>query len=330
MQRALSLKSEKEQTSTAQPGTASGFEIRPYNASDPEDEIGATIDAANLPQSSGSCPLAGSEDYGDDSGLAAEDHFTTIEEARLEEKKAERSGHPLISAPTWFLAVALLITALIGWYVLQPPTAESLYGKIRLAAQQDRLLDVKEEVQQFLEYYNQDPRAKMVARYQDAIEGIQLKERAGLQARVLNKKYRNSPIGPEYSAALELATTDPELAAQRLAALITLYRPLANNELIGPFVRAAENQLPYVKQRAKERIAVERQLITGRLDVAREAREHNPEKTKSICLAICTLYRDRPWAKALVDQAEQLLAGEVHPVINTPLDLDASQAPLSQ
>ena len=129
-----------------------------------------------------------------------------------------------------------------------------------------------------------------------------------MQARLLNKKYRNSPLGQEYLATLELAATDPETASLRLGALITLYRSLADQEQIGPFIRAAENQLPFIQKQAGERIAIEKQLIAGRLDEARQALATNPQQTKNICQAICLLYRDRPWAASLVRQAEDLLA----------------------
>lgn len=315
MQRALSLQSESEQASSSHSTKHSGFEIHPYNAADPEDEIGATLDIATARASIGHPDHAMQDEFArgganeEQSDWAdGQDHFTTIEEARIEQEKSERRGHPLISAPTWLLVGALLLTAVIGWYFLQPPTAQSLYTRITVAAESDRLIEAKDEVQQFLKYYNQDPRAQTVTRYQDAIEGIQLKERAVLQARLLNKKYRNSPLGQEYLATLELATTDPETASLRLRALITLYRSLADQEQIGPFIRAAENQLPFIQKQAGERIAIEKQLIAGRLDEARQALATNPQQTKNICQAICLLYRDRPWAASLVRQAEDLLA----------------------
>ncbi|MDG2207519.1 MAG: serine/threonine-protein kinase [Pirellulales bacterium] len=305
MQKALSLRSESEQASSLQGSETSGFEIHPYDADDPEDEIGATIDIAEADLSK---EIQGdSENVLKDGWTGGADHFTTVEEARREEEKAENRGHPLISGATWFLAAALLLTAGVGWYFLQPPSAQSLYVRISTAAANGRLVEVKEEVNQFLQYYSQDPRAATILGYQESIEGVQLKERAILQARLLNKKYRDSALGQEYLATLEIAATDPETAAQRLAALITLYRPLTEEKQIKPFIRAAEGQLPFIQQQAEERIAAEKKLISDRLAAARQAQRDDPEDTKQICRAIRLIYGDRPWAASLVQQAEELL-----------------------
>jgi len=143
--------------------------------------------------------------------------------------------------------------------------------------------------------------------YQSAIESIQLRGRALLQARLLNKRLRDSPIGPEYLAAIKSSSFDPETAANHLKALITLYKPLATETLIGPFVRAAENQLPFIEEQAKKRSIVESRLIEERLETARNALHNDPEQTRNICGAIYLLYNDKSWAVSLVQQAKELL-----------------------
>ena len=124
---------------------------------------------------------------------------------------------------------------------------------------------------------------------------------------MLNKRYRDSPIGPEYLAAIESAAFDPEAAANHLQALISLYKPLHEEKLIGPFIQAAEIQLPVLKQQADKRVHVESQLIERRLEAARSLMKDDPTQTKSICEAISFLYKDKPWAHALVQRAKQLL-----------------------
>ena len=313
MQRALSLKSENEQAAP-QASITSGFEIHPYNAANPEDELGATVDIASVnPADNEIVDVTGELGTGGDLGsqnndaFGTEDHFTTIEQARQKREQAERSGHPFISAPTWFLAIALLLTAALGWYFLQPPSANSLYQSIERSAQNDRLVDAKDDVQQFLRYYPQDSRAQTILEYQSAIESIQLRGRALLQARLLNKRFRDSPIGPEYLAAIKSSSFDPETAANHLKALITLYKPLATEKLIGPFVRAAENQLPFIEEQAKQRVIVESRLIEERLKTARNALHNDPKQTRNICGAIYLLYKDKSWAVSLVQQAKELL-----------------------
>jgi len=312
MQRALSLKSENEQAgSTAQ--VTSGFEIHPYDADRPDDEIGETMDIesvkpkANELIGGGDAARAQGGESGDNSLQTTDDHFTTTEEALQKRELSERPRHPFISAPTWLLAAALLATMALGWYFLQPASPNSLYERIQIAAQNDRLVDVKQEVDQFLRYYPRDPRWQTVSQYQSAIEAIQLRGRALLQARMLNKRYRDSPIGPEYLSAIESAAFDPETAANHLRALISLYKPLSDEKLIGPFVQAAEIQLPFLDQQASRRIHVETQLIERRLETAQRMMKDDPAQTKSICQAIFFLYKDKTWADSLVKKATQLL-----------------------
>ena len=313
MQRGLSQKSENEQGSP-QSSTTSGFEIHPFNAANPDDGIGATIDVASINSSSdesrdGTGKVETSEELAAEKNnlFPTEDHFTTIEEAKQKRAQAERRGHPFISAPTWFLVAALIFTSCLAWYFLHPPSAASLFANIEMASQADRLVDAKDDVRQFLKYYPQDSRSQSVRQYESAIESIQLRGRALLQARLLNKRFRNSPIGPDYLAAIDSSSLDPETATNQLKALITLYKPLAQEKLIGPFVQAAEEQLPFLEEQAKRRVVVESKLLKGRLESAQGAFEDNPQKTKDICTAICLLYKDKTWAKPFVHQAKLLL-----------------------
>ena len=312
MQRALSLQSENDQA-PQKAGTTSGFEIHPYDAANPDDEIGATIDIESVnPPDNTSGERGGAEKSQEwasdnDNLQVTEDHFITTEEARQKRELSERPRHPFITAPTWLLMAALLLTVTFAWYFLQPASANSLYQRIEHAAQNDRLPEVKDEVTQFLEYYPQDPRSQMVSQYQSDIEAIQLRGRAVLQARLLNKRYRDSPIGPEYFAAIEDAAFNPENAANRLQALISLYKPLEGERLIGPFIQAAENQLPFLKLQADKRVSVESKLIERRLETAKRLLKNDPMQTKIICESITYLYRDKLWADDFVQRAKQLL-----------------------
>ena len=72
-------------------------------------------------------------------------------------------------------------------------------------------------------------------------------------------------------------------------------------------MRAAENQLPFIEEQANKRVATEKKLLTERLSTARDFLEEKPQQAKSICEAICVLYRNKSWADSLVQQAKQLL-----------------------
>jgi serine/threonine-protein kinase len=318
MERGLSLRSERHQAAAL--SNTSSFEINPFDAQDPENEVADTLDISEiknqsletgLQDASGKMSAKESADNLSDGTKQTEepkpDRFTTIEEAREQEERSKKTTHPLISAPTWLLAAALLLTAVGIWYLLQPPTANRLYDQIESAEEEDRLLEAAEDISYFLKLYHDDPRAALVGRYQEQVQSMQLERRAKLQARRLNKRYPESLIGSEYLAAIELADTEPEKAALKLRAIVELYDNSKQEPAIEKFIAAAKQQLPRIEQDSKERAKTELRLLETRLRAAREALPDNPAKARAICHAIVTLYADKPWAEPIVVQAREIL-----------------------
>jgi serine/threonine-protein kinase len=248
----------------------------------------------------------------DPSETAAPRRFTTVEEERLREA-GSATDHPLISGATMLLLVAIVGVGLTVWLILQPHSPDTLYDRITTAAaaeDEQELLAVERQVTQFLSSHADDARAEEVRGYQLRIEGLRLERRAQLQARLLNKRYPDSPIGPEYLAAMRLAETEPEQAVEHLQALIDLFGNPSEikDPSIEAFVDAARKQVPRLEQEVRQRADQQVVWLEERLAIAEQLAATDPDAARRICQAIVSLYHQKPWARLLVAKAEAALS----------------------
>ena len=314
MERGLSLQTERELKMAT--SDTDGFEIKPHSVGGSAASMGDTLDITEVVP-----PPDQTQDTLDQNANTKSPHtdsphqetrsdqFTTASEAKEKIELLQRDKHPLIALPTWILAIALACTALAVWYFLQPPPADQLHKTIAGASRGDeqQLLEIENELTAFLKHYPDDPRAQSVREIRQQLEIFKLERRAKSQARFLNKRYPESPIGPEYQAAIELADSAPEKAAERLQSLIALYQYPGQPPSISVFLDAANKQLPQIERRVEELEQSNLPLLEQRLQEALDAFPQNPETTRDICRAIVVLYREKPWAEGVVSRAEEML-----------------------
>lgn len=320
MERGLSLRTERElQMATSD---TDGFEIKPYGVESSAAGMGDTLDitevvppsdqtqdGVTVDQSGGTkSPHIASLESATDQETGS-DQFMTASEAKQQIESLHRRKNPLIALPTWILAISLACTVAVVWYFLQPPTADRLYEQIARASHGDerQLLEIENGLTAFLKHYPDDPRSQSVRDIQQQLQILHLERRAKSQARLLNKRYPASPIGPEYLAAIELADSAPEKAAARLHSLIALYHQPGQPPSISVFLDAAKKQLPQIERQVKERAKATLPLLEQRVQKALDAFPQNPETTREICRAIVVLYRDKPWAEDVVFRAQEML-----------------------
>ncbi len=105
------------------------------------------------------------------------------------------------------------------------------------------------------------------------------------------------------------AKLNPELAAQRLAAIVDLYGnddglPAADQESL----TLARQHLGQLKSQIDERSRYDVQILLGRLDAASALESTDPAAARAIREAIIKLYSDKPWAAIVVERATADLA----------------------
>ncbi|MDO4586708.1 MAG: serine/threonine-protein kinase [Planctomycetia bacterium] len=159
-------------------------------------------------------------------------HFTAVDESELD--KLEVENPPLISLKTWVFSFILIIVGLIVWFMLQPPTADTLYqqivGKIQKGEDVNwinSLRAVERDLIRFSEYYPNDFRMNEIQYYKDelAIEELDRKLDRFIERRYLDQKSIGhlSSVETSYIIMMRQVKDNPESAIKRLQDFIHFF-----------------------------------------------------------------------------------------------------------
>lgn len=251
---------------------------------------------------------------------------------KAEEQPAE-PARPLISLQTWVLVLALLGVGTVVWYSLQPPTADQLYNRVIRQAETggvDALLAVEDDIVQFLLRFPDDPRVGKLQEFRNEIELYRLERQFERGLRGQMELGKLAPVERAYLEAIGLLRVDPDLAAQKLEALIALYGSAEGptKDPAGPAnqcVELARRRLARLRQELDKAQPDLVQAVEQRLDQARQLRESNPERARALCRAIITLYEGKHWAAEIVEKARALEAELRSPAAGSPGPVDLTE-----
>jgi hypothetical protein len=213
---------------------------------------------------------------------------------------------------TTLLAATAVLLAVSVWYLTRPPTADRLYNRISQAAEtpeKARLQSAKADVSAFLSHYPDDPRAAAVQQAGETIELYWLGRRAEQRARSTSGVDSAPAVERAYLEAMNFAKLTPDLAYQRLVAIIDLYGgdaslPAADQE----WLKLARKRAESLKNQARENAQKDSRLLAERLDAADQLEQTDPAAARAIREAIVKLYADKPWAAPVVERAQAALA----------------------
>jgi serine/threonine-protein kinase len=237
--------------------------------------------------------------------------FVTVSEDEDVDGEAERADRPaLISPQTLVLAVALLCIGGIVWYFLQPPSADTLYARVQAVAEQgrpERLADAENDITEFLNYYPEDDRWREMVEYLEEIDLYRLEARYRRGERNSDSaEDKFTPLERAFAESLRLLNVDPDRGARKLRAFIELYGnepDLAYRE--EQCVELARRQLRRFDQDVGER-SEDLARIESRLAAADA--ETDRAKARTIYSGLIELYRDKPWARSVVEAAQRKLS----------------------
>ncbi len=234
--------------------------------------------------------------------------------ARDEHRKFDRieeDSPPWISPQTWGLVVTMLSLGALTWYWLQPPSAEKLYARVADAAAEgkvERLIDVEREIDEFLNYYSDDRRARELQNYLQEIDLYRLQRKFELRGKILAKNEGLSPVERAYIEAIGYVNLDPALGRKKLQAVVDLFHdsPDATKQS-RECLLLAQKQLARLDQLAAAQSRSDRAVIVKQLVRAAAIAAENPDEAARIRLAIIELYADESWAADAVAQARRAL-----------------------
>jgi serine/threonine-protein kinase len=232
------------------------------------------------------------------------DRFATLTRSRHHE--------PSRHFPWQTLLLSLLLVAIVaaGYQGIRraarPLTADQLYQRISERASGDppaRLSEAEKDMSQFLELYADDARVSQVKQWHEQLELDRLQRRLESPSR-RRADPPSSALAGLYLEILPLVETDPELAAQRLQAMLSLYD---EHDALDPsehqYLGLARRRLRELQVRIEQQTATQRKMIQQRLETARELPPSEAARARQIYSSLIELYGDKPWATDEVETA---------------------------
>jgi serine/threonine-protein kinase len=263
--------------------------------------------------------LAGEPDDLAEPPAASATHFTTVSEAELRQAGARQAvddagwGQLLRSAA--LLAILVVGVGAIAWYGSRPASADTLYARIQAAAQADdeqRLLDVEGELQQFLEAFPDDARAGELRRYQEDVDLFRLQRRFDIRARRVGAAQSLTHVERAYLEAMQLAAGDPPAGLQKLRAIVALFAsdgakssPAPENRGTAQCLDLARRQIERLEKSVAASVAEQRATILRKLAQADRLPASDRAAADEIRRAVLALYGDKSWAADLVARARE-------------------------
>ena len=229
----------------------------------------------------------------------------------------------MISWQTWALATALISVGLCGWWLLQPPSADTLYGRITAHTADETtasILQAEDDIREFIERYPNDPRGGRFREYEKEIDLYRLERKFDKRVRGLAGAESLLPVERAYLDAINYVRLEPERGMAKLEALIELYRQQDDGS--GPTGRClilARRRLTQICKDIDEHSRDQLALLLERIDAADALRSADPERARAMYRAAVELYSEKPWAAAAVRRAQESLSqGEASPAPKNP------------
>jgi serine/threonine-protein kinase len=242
--------------------------------------------------------------------------FITAEQAaerdRIIAMQQQRSRPTVIAISSIVLAAMLLIGVPITLWWMRPPSADQLYGFITDAFESgsaERMIDCELYVAQFQRLYADDPRADDVKQFGDEIELIKLERRLQFRSRHLGKTQTSSPLERAYLEAISYSRVEPEAGLKRLNALLILFGDDPTlKEDDKPYLELARRQATRMQQQINEYAGGQLMHMRQQMQRAGQLSQTDPAAAAAIYRSLLSLYADKAWAGAIIDQARAQLA----------------------
>ncbi|HVU89825.1 MAG TPA: protein kinase [Pirellulales bacterium] len=239
--------------------------------------------------------------------------FVTVSEEEHRRTDAPREhATPRNVLQTVALGIAVTALAAGTWWMMQPASADRMYARIEntvVPGDVASLQAADRDIESFLAHYPDDPRAPIVKQHREAIRLYRAGRQAERRARSTAAVENASLVDRGYLEAMSLAKLNPELAAERLQALLALYD---NDGGLLPAdqesLKLARQQLAQLQAQIDERSRYDVQVLQGRLDTADALASTDPAAAREMREAIIKLYSDKPWATPVVERARAGLA----------------------
>lgn len=237
--------------------------------------------------------------------------FVEVSEDELGQIEEDEPQPAMISWQTGALAGALLLVGLTIWWFLQPPTADSLYNRIKAETAGGSIASIVRadgDIREFLNRYSNDPRAVELRGFEREIDLHKLERKFERRLKGLGGADNLQPIERAYLEAIRYIRLNKELGATRLRAIVDLFgRPGDDAEPTGQCLILARRQLEKLKKETGKFVVEQLDLLNERLDAADALLPSDPDRAKEMYRAVVILYAEKPWAADAVRRARDAI-----------------------
>jgi serine/threonine-protein kinase len=215
----------------------------------------------------------------------------------------------LVSPGTWVLVVALLVIGFMTWYMVQPPSADWLYGRITTAVQSERIENVSQlgqDIKKFLTYYSGDSRSREVENAQRTLSRWELQRRMERLARQVTKTGTLTFVERTYLEALRKESNDPVECRNLLQQLLDVYS--GEDGLSGidrQILELAGQKVPELNQRLAQ--AIDEDELRERIGRIEAKLNDDPDGVRKKLESLRTLLKEYPNTSELLERIETLL-----------------------
>jgi serine/threonine-protein kinase len=271
--------------------------LSPTQFADPERESAAGLASIKATDATMAyAPAAKESAAAAEAGQSEARRFTKVDEhGDAQGESAWNSLAGLLSPQTLGLVVGLIGLIAVGWYLMQPPSADALYRQIETATidgDAEQLQTAQPEIKDFLSRYPDDPRSEKLRSMQDDVR-------------------QSHPVERLYVEAKRSAFINPEVALKKFQALLDVYDNDGDaSETTRHWVKLARQQRTLLEKRIERYVDYGRKAVAARLDKAAELAPEHPAEARKIYGGVVELYGDKPWAAEMVQKAQRALNGE--------------------
>jgi eukaryotic-like serine/threonine-protein kinase len=258
-------------------------------------------------------PLESKGSDGDGMGRSTRRHFIPVGGEDLHGGEPSRKN-PSTALQTMGLLAALLAVLVVGWRLLQPPTADVLFARIATAMEEEKFDNPKRleaDMELFLSRYADDPRRDEVIAYRAELQQYQRERKFAARAWLGGTGGAGlSAMEREYLEAMSYAQLDPDVCRRKLHALVELYddpqRP--PNGVARECLQLARAQLQKLDKQFAQYEQDEARFLKQQIERARALERQDPVAARKLWAAIVELFGQRSWAAPLVAEARERLA----------------------
>jgi len=242
--------------------------------------------------------------------------FTTVEEDEARRAAQHQRSWLLLAGQLAAFVAVLAGLGGVAYYLSRPPSADQLYRAVTSRANiesPDSLVNVEDQVDEFLKLYAADPRAAEMQQIQEQI-ALDKMERKLLRASGGSADPSLLPVEQMYVRAMNAAQDNPAATAAMLQSLVDLHPADAPHDGGGDadertevVVQLARRRLEKLRSEIDQQTKRERAALVERMEAATRLADAKPQAAAAMYRAMVDLYGESPWAKDLVAEARQRL-----------------------